>query len=138
MPVPFEGGCRCGAIRYRCTAEPAAFVHCYCRDCQYASGGASSSVLVVMQESVSVEGSPASFSVAADSGTMVSRLFCGQCGTPLFARNAATTSLLGIKVATLDDPSWLQPSAHIWTDSAPPWVGFHDDLAKFAKNFGAG
>jgi hypothetical protein len=35
-----EGGCACGAIRYRLTARPM-FVHCgHCRDCQRQTGSA--------------------------------------------------------------------------------------------------
>jgi hypothetical protein len=67
-----------------------AVVECYCRDCQYASGGVSSIALAVARESVVVQGSPASFTVDADSGAPVSRLFCPQCGSPLFAHSAAS------------------------------------------------
>lgn len=137
MSVPFEGGCRCRAIRYRCTAEPAIVLHCYCRDCQYSSGGACTTALVVSADSVVVDGSPASFSVEADSGTTVSRLFCATCGSPLFAKNASAPALFVIKAATLDDPGWLKPAAHIWTDSAPPWACIADALAKFPRGFGA-
>jgi hypothetical protein len=34
----FEGGCLCGAVRYRVAAEPLAALACHCRDCQYVSG----------------------------------------------------------------------------------------------------
>src|SRR5439155_7686682 len=35
-----EGGCACGAVRYRLTAEPLIVHACHCRDCQRLSGGA--------------------------------------------------------------------------------------------------
>lgn len=38
MPNTITGGCACGAIRYECTAEPVAAMHCQCRDCQHSSG----------------------------------------------------------------------------------------------------
>jgi hypothetical protein len=137
MTVPFEGGCRRRAVRYRVTEEPATVIHCHCRDCQYASGGACTTVLVVATASVTIEGAPASFVAKADSGTEVHRLFCQRCGSPLFAKNSATPTLLGIKAATLDDPTWLRPAAHIWTASAVPWARLDDDLTKFARNFGS-
>ena len=137
MPVPFEGGCRCGAVRYRCTAQPAFVVHCYCRDCQYASGGASSTGAIVMADSLTIDGRPASFSSQADSGTTVTRQFCAKCGSPVFASNAAAPTVVAIKAATLDDPSWLEPSANIWVGSAPRWAHIGDDLPRFAKNVGA-
>ena len=40
MAENLEGGCACGAVRYRLTSAPM-FVHCcHCRDCQRQTGSA--------------------------------------------------------------------------------------------------
>ena len=40
MTQIFEGGCACGAVRYRMTSPPM-FVHCcHCHDCQRQTGTA--------------------------------------------------------------------------------------------------
>ena len=40
MPAPHDGGCACGALRYRLSSDPM-FVHCcHCRDCQRQTGTA--------------------------------------------------------------------------------------------------
>lgn len=135
MPAPFEGGCRCGAIRYQCSAEPMMAAFCHCRDCQYASGGPFSSVLIVPSASLALtKGEPRAFTLTAESGSDVTREFCGTCGTPLFSKLAANPAFGVVKAATLDDPSWVQPSMHIWTDSAQPWAPLSGDLPRFAKN----
>src|SRR5258708_32619699 len=36
---PTEGGCLCGAVRYRVSGEPVAATLCHCRSCRKASGG---------------------------------------------------------------------------------------------------
>src|SRR4051812_29561720 len=36
----FEGGCECGSVRYRLTAEPIFVNCCHCRQCQKLSGSA--------------------------------------------------------------------------------------------------
>lgn len=133
MPTPFEGGCLCRAIRYRCAAEPLIMLNCFCRDCQYASGGSCTSALVVAEDSLSIQGTPADFTSKADSGNTVHRLFCRDCGSPLFAKNDMTSGMIAIKAATLDDPSWFNPAVHIWTASAPPWARPSDDLPKFDR-----
>ena len=135
MPAPFSGGCRCGAIRYECDAEPLMVAYCHCRDCQFASGGPFSTVLLVPRPAVRTSGSePGAYAVDAESGATVTRKFCSRCGSPLFSELSANPEIFVIKAGTLDDPSWLRPAAHIWTESAQPWAELQADLPKFPKN----
>ena len=136
MAAPFTGGCRCRAVRYRCTSEPMLVLHCHCRDCQYASGGDGSTAMIVSADDMSIEGTFASFASTADSGNTVLRQFCATCGSPLFARSPVSPALLAIKAATLDESSWLAPAAHIWMDSAPTWACVAAGVLTFPKNFG--
>ncbi|MBP19412.1 MAG: hypothetical protein CMQ21_11050 [Gammaproteobacteria bacterium] len=41
-----------------------------------------------------------------------------------------------IKAGSLNDPSWLQPAVHIWTDSAQPWTEMFNVATKFARSPG--
>ena len=68
MSENLTGGCRCGAIRYECPDAVIFAGHCHCRDCQYASGGAYSTVVGVASESVTIEGETSAFTVDAASG----------------------------------------------------------------------
>ena len=36
----FEGGCACGAVRYRLSSKPMFVNCCHCRDCQRQTGSA--------------------------------------------------------------------------------------------------
>ena len=42
-----RGGCLCGAVRYEFTGTPRIAVSCFCRDCQYSSGGAPAHAMIV-------------------------------------------------------------------------------------------
>ena len=44
---PVEGGCQCGAVRYRLTAAPLGVYACHCKDCQRWSGAAYQLSMVV-------------------------------------------------------------------------------------------
>ena len=129
MTAPFEGGCLCGAVRYKCSAEPIFFGHCHCRDCQHASGGAFSSVLAVPKKAFELTKGEYN-----ESGGKVSRKFCPTCGAPLFSELVGNEQIWIIKAATLDDPSWLEPGAHIWTCSSQPWAPMGDELPQFEKD----
>ena len=121
MPAPFSGGCRCGAVRYTCSVAPIAVLHCHCRDCQYASGGAFATVALVPGAALRLEqGELREFAVKGESGGTVARRFCPTCGTPVLS--GVDGGMLALKVGTLDDPSWLSPMLEIWTDSAQPWA----------------
>jgi hypothetical protein len=135
MPAPFQGGCRCGAIRYECSADPFMAAHCHCRDCQYASGTAFSTVVIVPAAGVQVtKGELQAYRVEAESGNSVTREFCPTCGSPVFSKLDSNPAIQVIKAGTLDDPSWVQPAMNIWTDSAQPWAPLEEGLPRIPKN----
>lgn len=56
LPGELTGGCACGAIRYKCSEKPIVELICHCRDCQRASGGAISAVMLVASDRLTHEG----------------------------------------------------------------------------------
>jgi hypothetical protein len=133
MATPFSGGCMCGAIRYECSADPLLALNCHCRDCQRSTGSAFASVLAVPKDALKITGEPKYYDVKADSGNMISRGFCPECGSPLFTKLSARADMMGIKAASLDDPSWHKPAMDIYTSSAQPWDHMNPDLPKSPK-----
>lgn len=132
MQVPYSGGCSCGKIRYECSAAPFAMLNCHCRQCQYASGGASSSGYFVNKDSFKLlQGKPRYYELTADSGNKVRRGFCADCGSPLFAEGDGNPDLLVIKPSSLDDPSWYKPQLDIFTSESQPWDHMDPDIPKF-------
>ncbi len=135
MNVPFFGGCACGAVRYECSAEPVAMVNCHCRDCQRAGGAGFSPTLVVSAAVFKLfKGEPRFHSVRADSGHTATRVFCAECGAPLFARTSARNDIVAIRAGSLDDPSWFRPQAEVWTAGAQPWDHLNPDLPHFPRD----
>ncbi len=133
MVAPFQGGCRCGAVRYACSSEPVAVMECHCRDCQYASGGASTVAVVVPRGALTVvKGMPKSFAVTGDSGGTIARFFCAECGSPLYSTPSAGPFQV-IKAGSLDDPGWLTLGGAIYTSSAQPWAHIDPNKMKFEK-----
>jgi hypothetical protein len=132
MAIKFTGGCLCGAVRYECSAAPIAMGNCHCRDCQRATGTAYASGLLVPQSAVTITGEVKYYEVIGDSGNIVGRGFCPNCGSRLFSK-PPIPEFMGIMAGSLDDPSWFRPTMDIYTASAQPWDYMNPDLPKIAK-----
>ena len=69
---PVEGGCICGAVRYRLNAAPLGIYNCHCKDCQRSAGSAYSASMVVRREDFEViAGETMTYDKRADSGRFV-------------------------------------------------------------------
>jgi hypothetical protein len=132
MKTPFTGSCMCGAVRYECTAEPIAMVNCHCRDCQRATGTAFAAAMLVPANAVEIVGNVNYYDVICDSGKIIGRGFCPNCGSRLFSK-PPLPEFLGIMAGSLDYPSEFQPSMDIYTSSAQHWGCMNPELPKFDK-----
>ncbi|MEJ0097923.1 MAG: GFA family protein [Bauldia sp.] len=87
LPVfPVEGGCVCGAVRYKLTGGPRGVYNCHCKDCQRTSGGTGTISMVVPRENVVLlKGEMVAYDKAADSGAScacwAARTAAPRCGT---------------------------------------------------------
>jgi hypothetical protein len=121
--LPLTGGCSCGAIRYRITSFPLLVYTCNCTDCQRASGSAFALNMPVLTSHLHIlQGEPKAWHHASPSGVQVRSRFCAECGSRLYGERAARAEIVNVRAGTLDDASWLVPSAHLFMRSAQPWV----------------
>ncbi|MBV9829643.1 MAG: GFA family protein [Alphaproteobacteria bacterium] len=131
MAAVRTGGCLCGAVRYESTGEPSFSLQCHCRDCQKSSGSAFVAAMRVPASGFRVtHGMPKRFVKGAESGNQVTRLFCGDCGSPIYIQVSSRPDIVGLRVGTLDDPSEFRPEANIFVKSAQPWVHMDPDLPR--------
>ncbi len=128
----FDGGCACGAVRYRMLSGPM-FVHCcHCTDCQRQTGTAF--VLNAMIEADRVEllaGDPRPSVMPTDSGKPHRVFRCGDCGTAVWSEYGGLNQLRFVRVGTLDEPAALPPDVHIYTRSKLPWVALPEGVPAF-------
>lgn len=69
-----------------------------------------------------LQGELEQFSRKADSGRTLTCFFCPDCGNRIYHDSSGEHPTIKIKPGTLDDTSWLQPMAHVWTSCKQPWV----------------
>lgn len=127
------GGCLCGAVRYRAAADPLMMASCHCRDCQKATGAAYFPAVAVPAAALTVQGEAVTYAVRADSGSTVTRAFCGTCGSTLWAWSSGMPDGRNLSAATLDDPGRFVPMVHVFAASAQPWDHLSTDVPHFDR-----
>jgi hypothetical protein len=119
------GGCLCGAVRYRVTAEPIAFYACHCTECQRRSGSAFGLSMIVLTEALElISGNPSPFECELSGGRREKGTFCPSCTTKLWHIPDAYPQIRGLRAGTLDAPYPHIPWGDVWTRSARSWVSF--------------
>lgn len=134
IPVPFDGGCPCGAVRFRCAAPPAAMYNCHCPGCQRLNGAPYAALLVLPLHQVRMSGDLKRPSRPVRDDKHGERHCCARCGFPVLARSDTLAEVCLINAMSLDDPSWFHPVADIWTAHAQPWVRLDRHIPKVHKS----
>ncbi len=135
MEAPGQGGCACGAVRYRLTSEPL-FTHCcHCRDCQRQTGSAF--VLNLLIEAGRVEllaGSPQPVEVAREHGPPQRIFRCPACQVAVFSEYGSP-QVRFVRAGTLDDATQVAPDVHIYTRSMVGWLTLPEGVPTFAEYY---
>ncbi len=127
-----EGGCACGAVRYRLGSEPM-FVHCcHCRDCQRQTGSAFVlNALIETDRIALLNGEPEPVAVPTDSGRPHDIYRCPNCRTAVWSDYGRRPGLRFVRIGTLDDPTALAPDVHIYIRSKLPWIVLPEGVPAF-------
>ena len=123
-PFSLEGGCTCGAVRYRMTSKPL-FVHCcHCRWCQRETGASFAlNAMIEADRVILLKGEPEVVDTPSNSGKGQKIIRCPKCRIAVWSNYAgAGDAVRFVRVGTLDDPDRLPPDIHIFTASKQPWV----------------
>jgi len=126
-----EGGCLCGALRYRIAGPLEPSIHCHCRLCQRSTGAPVVTwVSFPAARFAMTRGTPAEYA----SSSHGRRLFCATCGTQIAFRSRLRPDDIDVTVASLDHPEQHPPGSHIWTESRLPWLRLDEDLPAKLQN----
>lgn len=127
-----EGGCACGAVRYRLKSEPMIVHCCHCTDCQRQVGSAFVINAVIETDRIEVLGGELKpYRMPTDSGRPHDVYRCAACGTTLWSDYGGRPWVRFVRATTLDDRAALPPDVHIFTRSKLPWVQIQDDQPAF-------
>lgn len=125
-----EGGCLCGAIRYRIEGAIESVAHCHCNSCRRSAGAAFVTWLTVERERVNwTSGKPKEYR----SSPGVTREFCGDCGTDLAYSSDKHPGTIDLTLGSLDCAASHPADRHIWTTDRLDWLSLDDDLPMHAS-----
>jgi hypothetical protein len=61
------------------------------------------------------------------------RVFCSNCGSPIYAYLVATRDVLRVRLGSLDTPFHGRPRAHTWVSDKAPWEPIEDSVPQFPR-----
>jgi hypothetical protein len=125
-----EGGCHCGAVRYRIEGGTTRSGLCHCSDCRRHSGAPVVGWAVFEAGQLDVAGEVATYA-SSEHGR---RQFCPRCGTGLFYRNDVIfADMIDVQLATLDNPEALPPTKQIQVAERIGWMKDAHALPAFER-----
>jgi hypothetical protein len=132
--MKIEGGCYCGALRYRAEGNPVFKGQCHCRECQYFSGGQPNIVVGMPATGFSYTKGSAKGFTRKDLAKAVTREFCAECGTHILTRSPGLPGGVILKVGTFDDPKLFEgPQMAIYTIDKQPFHHIPSGLPTFER-----
>jgi hypothetical protein len=134
MPERFEGGCLCGAIRYRAAARPLRGVMCHCSKCRRHSGAPALAFVHFPAAAFTwLAGEPQWFR----SSQYAARGFCPACGSTVAMREDVLSDRVQICVGSLDEPDTVHIDDHVWTQERIAWFDVRDELPRYPQSSSA-
>lgn len=125
--MEYHGSCLCGGITYTVRGELGKITYCHCSMCRKAQGTAGAMVAPVRSEQFELLTGEDLLSVyETDDGKQ--RVFCQQCGSPLYSRLVHQPAFIRLRIGTLDSELVEGISAHIFVDSKASWDQILDEL----------
>lgn len=114
-----EGGCRCGAVRFRAEGQPLITMACHCTGCQRMTASAfSMSALYVSARFSVVQGEP----VIGGLHGAARHYFCPHCMSWLFTRPEGMDELVNVRTPLFDNPDRAPPFIESYTSEQLPWA----------------
>lgn len=127
--MSFDGGCLCGAVRYRINRTHLNAMHCHCSMCQRVHGGAYSTHVVMRPDQLEWLAGRDQL-IAYESSTNAYREFCPTCGSQILIHGQTDDGALSVPAGSLDGDPPLTQLGHIFAADALHWARPPDNLPR--------
>jgi hypothetical protein len=117
-------------VRYEVDGDLPPIQVCHCGDCRKAQGSAFATNLPVPTADFRLL-SGADRLKAYESSPGKERVFCADCGSPIFSRLKARPDVVRLRAGTLDEPVATEVGFHFHTASKAGWWPITDDKPQY-------
>ena len=118
--LPWEGGCRCGAVRFRISGPPLMSAVCHCRGCQRMTGSAFSTTLFVPEDGFALLAGETVLGGAMPADAR--HHHCDSCKGWVFTTAEPSMGFVNVRATLLDDAAWFAPFIETQTAEKLPWA----------------
>lgn len=122
-----EGGCLCGAVRFRFRGPLVSVCFCHCSMCRRWAGSGTVPWVTIEKENYEITKGKM---ILFKSSKNAERGHCAACGSPMTYANRALGDFIDITIGALDHPEDFAPTHHIWTSTRLSWWP-EDDLPAY-------
>jgi len=127
-----EGGCSCGAVRYKTRGAPQRVSLCSCEWCRRRTGSAFGISVYFRKEDVEIGGPLKAYRLTSDAGRWLESQFCEICGSSLTWTLEFHPDFRGIAGGSFDTPSfWYRPERYVFARTKPDWLDIPHGLEAF-------
>jgi hypothetical protein len=128
----YRGSCLCKNILYEIAGEIGDFGYCHCTSCRKASGSAHAANAPIERADFRlIRGAESLREFESSPGKF--RVFCSNCGAPIFAYIDSNRDTIRIRLGSLDTSFAEQPKAHTWVSDKADWEPIDDGLPQFSE-----
>lgn len=113
--VSYEGGCACGAVRFRINNPPRRTGLCHCKTCRKSFASAFNAFVVFAREHFEFSGEVRGW----ESTPGYLRSFCPKCGSPVFDTSKEEVE---VGIGSFDDLSVFTPQYELWVGRREAWL----------------
>lgn len=124
------GSCLCGRVRYQYAGEIDEISLCHCSQCRKAQGSAFVAVAPIARSLFTiVSGREQLKEFRATPGK--ARVFCGECGSPLYSVREDKPDVLRLRVGTLDSQIQASRLYNAFVGSKAGWYDIHGNYPEY-------
>jgi hypothetical protein len=129
---PIIGGCQCESLQFELKARPL-FTHaCHCLVCQRRSGTAFGLTTTVLRADLTVTSGDLAAKPISPRTTIYR---CAACESTIYSESTRFPATCLVRGGTFDDPSFVEPGAHLWVKRKHPWIVLPRDVPEFDEQY---